>query len=212
MWSNASNAGSRNTSAPVPRNQQPTPLSSQAGQDDLFSPPSSRMSQHGSFRFGAQGTSTQQAQPTSVDDFPPLHRNGNGEIGAERMSSLGFGSQAGLTTGPVQSSRGNGLLNALSANGRASDARSPPGIGLPGQYSFALAASSASNLCKDPRGRRMTRAQRRRLWWAMGSGLLTMTHRLPRRRRTERAKRPKVLIFSRECQKPTSGESRACGR
>ena len=140
MWSNASNAGSRNASAPVQRNQQPTPLSSQAGQDDLFSPPSSRMSsQHGSFRFGAQGgvaSSTQQSRPTSVDDFPPLHRNGNGDIGSERMSSLGFGSQGGSTTGPVQSSRGNGLLNALSANGRASEARSPPGIGVPGEYSF----------------------------------------------------------------------------
>ena len=99
----------------------------------MFSPSVSRISsQHGSFRFGNQGASSQQTQPTSADDFPPLNRNGNGEIGSERMSSLGFGSQAGSTTGPMQSNRGNGLLNALSANSRTSEVRSPPGIGVPG--------------------------------------------------------------------------------
>jgi CCR4-NOT transcription complex subunit 2 len=49
------------------------------------------------------------------------------------MSSLGFGSQAG--PGSATSNRGNGLLNALSANSRAIEARSPPpGIGAPGTF------------------------------------------------------------------------------
>jgi hypothetical protein len=52
------------------------------------------------------------------------------------MSSLGFGSQAG--PGSATSNRGNGLLNALSANSRAIEARSPPpGIGAPGTFFFA---------------------------------------------------------------------------
>ncbi|POR37551.1 NOT2 family protein, partial [Tolypocladium paradoxum] len=84
MWSSA---GTRNLSGPVQRNQ-PTPVSSQqTGQDDLFSPGSSRM-----------------------------------------PSNQGFGPQS-TGTGHVQAHRGNGLLNALSANSRANEARSPPGVG-----------------------------------------------------------------------------------
>ncbi|KAM5348106.1 hypothetical protein ACJ41O_007930 [Fusarium nematophilum] len=135
MWSAA---GPRNLSGPIQRNQS-TPLSSQqGGQDDLFSPNSSRgPSVQGGFRFGNQGNLGQssQAQSGSVDDFPPLNRTANGDIGSDRaanlMSSLGFGSQAGAS-GPVSNNRGNGLLNALSANSRANEARSPPGIGAPG--------------------------------------------------------------------------------
>ncbi|KAJ4270000.1 transcriptional regulator [Fusarium torreyae] len=134
MWSTA---GSRNLGGPIQRNQ-PTPISSQqGGQDDMFSPTSSRgPSVQGGFRFGNQGNIGQpsQVQPSSVDDFPPLNQTSNGEMGSDRtanlMSSLGFGSQAG--PGPSTSNRGNGLLNALSANSRANEARSPPGIGAPG--------------------------------------------------------------------------------
>ncbi|KAM0202916.1 hypothetical protein ACHAPI_001084 [Fusarium lateritium] len=127
MWSTA---GSRNLSGPIQRNQ---PTTQQGGQDDMFSPTSSRA--QGSFRFGNQGNIGQSAQPTSVEEFPPLNRTSNGEMGPDRtaslMSSLGFGSQAG--PGPATSNRGNGLLNALSANSRAIEARSPPpGIGAPG--------------------------------------------------------------------------------
>ncbi|KAF5020986.1 hypothetical protein F66182_6967 [Fusarium sp. NRRL 66182] len=134
MWSTA---GSRNLGGPIQRNQ-PTPISSQqGGQDDMFSPTSSRgPSVQGGFRFGNQGNIGQpsQAQSSSVDDFPPLNQTSNGEIGSDRtaslMSSLGFGSQAG--PGPSTSNRVNGLLNALSANSRSNEARSPPGIGAPG--------------------------------------------------------------------------------
>lgn len=48
------------------------------------------------------------------------------------MSSLGFGSQASAPASAVHTSRtGNGLLNALSANSRAAEARSPTVIGRP---------------------------------------------------------------------------------
>jgi CCR4-NOT transcription complex subunit 2 len=121
MWATT---GSRNLSGPVQRNQ-PTPLSSQAAQDDLFSPSSSRMpSAHGSFRFGNQGNvPPSQGQPSTSEEFPPLNRNGNGEIGSER---IGFATQNGVP-GSLQGNRGNGLLNALSATSRANDARSPSG-------------------------------------------------------------------------------------
>ncbi|KAI1850083.1 hypothetical protein JX266_004462 [Neoarthrinium moseri] len=139
LWSSA---GSRNM-APIQRNQ-PTPLSSQQGQqDDLFS--SSRLaSQQGSFRFGSQSSTGQssQPQPGSIDDFPPLNnsnggfRNGNGDIGQERgsslMSTLGFGAQpspAPSLSGNRAGNPGNGLLNAL--NNHAADARSPD-AGAPG--------------------------------------------------------------------------------
>ncbi|KAH7328216.1 CobW/HypB/UreG, nucleotide-binding domain-containing protein [Stachybotrys elegans] len=141
MWSAA---GTR----PIQRNQ-PTPVSSQqAAQDDLFSSASSRMpSAQGSFRFGNQGNMlpSSQIQPSSIDDFPPLNRTANGEIGSERgsnlMSSLGFGAQNGPTPATAPSNRGNGLLNALSATSRANESRSPPGVG------------SGTADMKHPRGR-----------------------------------------------------------
>lgn len=136
MWSTA---GSR-LGGPIQRNQS-TPLSSQqSNQEDLFSANSSRLaSVQSSFRFGNQGNMSgqpSQAQSGSVDDFPPLNRTANGEIASDRganlLSSLGFGPQAGSSV-PAPSNRGNGLLNALSANTRASEIRSPPGVGAPGE-------------------------------------------------------------------------------
>ncbi|PHH90473.1 hypothetical protein CDD83_3568 [Cordyceps sp. RAO-2017] len=105
MWSGA---GSRNPNGPVQRNQS-TPVSSQpSGQDDLFNPASaSRM------------------QPNQA-------ANGymRSEHGANMMSSLGFG-PPNTGSAHVQAHRGNGLLNALSANSRANEARSSPGAGAP---------------------------------------------------------------------------------
>lgn len=80
-------------------------------------------------------TQSSQPQPNSIDDFPPLNnnlRNGEGEIGQERgstlMSTLGFGAQSGAAGSSLQGTRaGNGLLNALSANSRTTDVRSPDG-------------------------------------------------------------------------------------
>jgi CCR4-NOT transcription complex subunit 2 len=129
MWSSSS----RNVGGPVQRNQG-TPLPSQGSQqDDLFSPSSRLSSAQGSFRFGNQGNAAGQAsqnQSAVTDEFPPLSRNANGDIGQERnsglMSSLGFGSQPAGAASTMQATRaGNGLLNALSANARAADTRSP---------------------------------------------------------------------------------------
>ncbi|WYZ45263.1 hypothetical protein EsH8_VIII_000579 [Colletotrichum jinshuiense] len=128
MWSSTA---SRNLGGgPVPRNNQSTPLSAQNAQDELFTPTSARQ---GGFRFGSQNSSgpAAPAQSNPVDDFPPLNRNANGEIGGERgvnlMPSLGFGNQASGSTAAIPPNRGagNGLLNALSANSRTSDGRSP---------------------------------------------------------------------------------------
>lgn len=118
MWSTV---GSRNVSAPVQRNQ-PTPVSSQhAGSEELFNSNSRSTATHGSLRFG--NPIGQQVPPSSVDDFPPLNRTVNGEErSASLMSSLGLSAQA---TSPSSGSgnRGNGLLNALSANNRANEPR-----------------------------------------------------------------------------------------
>jgi hypothetical protein len=135
MWSST---GSRNLSGPGQRNQ-PTPMSSQqSGQDDIFSPPSSRMpSGHGAFRFGGQGNAApSQGQSSGADDFPPLNRGGNGDLGSDRMSALGFGPQNGASAG---ANRGNGLLNALSATSRATEARSP-GANSQSTYAPSLSA------------------------------------------------------------------------
>jgi len=129
MWS----SGSRNVGGPLQRNQG-TPLPPQASQqDDIFSAVS-RMpsSAQGSFRFGGQGGPSQvsQSQANPADEFPPLSRNTNGDIGQERgvnmMSTLAFGAQGARSASAMQTNRvGNGLLNALSANSRAPEVRSP---------------------------------------------------------------------------------------
>jgi CCR4-NOT transcription complex subunit 2 len=131
MWS----THGRNLGAPLTRNHQPaSPSSTQPTQqqDDIFSTSSRLSSAQGSFRFGNQASVGQgpQSQATSVDEFPPLNRNANGDIGQERgtnlMANFGFGSTgAGPSTSGQPSRAGNGLLNALSANSRATDGRSP---------------------------------------------------------------------------------------
>ncbi|KAI5868560.1 hypothetical protein GGS23DRAFT_36837 [Durotheca rogersii] len=137
-----STAGSRSMGGAIQRNQ-PTPLSSQPSQQEDFFSPSRMGSGQGQYRFSNQSNVAQssQPQPSSIDEFPPLsnnsHRNGNGEIGQERgsnlMSSLSFSAQGSATPSSLQGSRsGNGLLNALSANTRTSDVRSPDGSAAPG--------------------------------------------------------------------------------
>lgn len=136
MWGST---GSRNPGGgSMPQRAQGAPMSGQQGQQEEIFGGSSRMSSgQGAFRFGSQSAaSSQPSQPQQgppEDPFPPLSRNANGEIGGERssnlMSSMGFAAAPGGSSGAAgQPSRGgNGLLNALSANARASDARSPVG-------------------------------------------------------------------------------------
>jgi CCR4-NOT transcription complex subunit 2 len=98
--------------------------------DDLFSSSSQLPSSQGGFRFGTQNAVGQSSQSNSVDEFPPLNRNSNGEIGQDRGSNLiqnvGFGAQSnGLGFGsanPPQPNRNNGLLNALSGSNRVPSA------------------------------------------------------------------------------------------
>lgn len=91
----------------------------QQQQEELFNSASQLSGNQGGFRFGAQNN--QPSQPNSVDEFPPLSRNSNGEIGQDRapnlLQNVGFG---GFGAGnPPQQARSNGLLNALSGNSRA---------------------------------------------------------------------------------------------
>jgi CCR4-NOT transcription complex subunit 2 len=98
--------------------------------DDLFSSSSQLPSSQGGFRFGTQNAVGQSSQSNSVDEFPPLNRNANGEIGQDRGSNLiqnvGFGAQSNSlgfgSANPPQPSRNNGLLNALSGTNRVPSA------------------------------------------------------------------------------------------
>lgn len=130
MWS----TGGRNLGAPnsLNRNQANTTQAPQS--DDVFNNGNSRLtsaSGQSSFRFGNQASQNSQAQRSSVDDFPPLNRNANGDIGQERgnnsiASNFGFGAPgAASSSGAQAGGAGNGLLNALTANSRTSDTRSP---------------------------------------------------------------------------------------
>ncbi|KAK0629880.1 hypothetical protein B0T17DRAFT_506397 [Bombardia bombarda] len=128
MWSSS---GSRTIGGASQRGAG-TPLSSQQPQQDDIFPTSRLQSAQGTFRFGNQGTATppSQAQPNVTDDFPPLNRSATAEErGAHFMSTLGFGSTTTMNPNPNRA--GNGLLNALSANTRAAEARSPTTIARP---------------------------------------------------------------------------------
>lgn len=99
---------------------------SQQQQDDLFSSSQMPTNQSG-FRFGAQNAIGQPSQSNPAEEFPPLNRNANGDIGQapnNLLQNLGFsGSSSGLGFGSAnlpQLNRNNGLLNALSGSNRAS--------------------------------------------------------------------------------------------
>lgn len=131
MWGGQA---ARNLGGPAPRNPG-SAIPQQPQQDDLFSPASRLSSSQNSFRFGSQANigQPQQPQPSGGEEFPPLNRNGNGDIGQERVASmitgLNLGSQAAVASPPTQArGSGNGLLNAVTANTRASEARSPIGM------------------------------------------------------------------------------------
>lgn len=131
MWGGQA---ARNLGGPAPRNPV-SAIPQQPQQEDLFSPASRLSSSQNLFRFGSQASigQPQQPQANGGDEFPPLNRNGNGDIGQERVAGmitgLNLGSQAAVTSPPAQvRSSGNGLLNAVTANTRASEARSPIGM------------------------------------------------------------------------------------
>lgn len=107
--------------------QSQTQQQMQQQQEDLFPPPSQLPGAQGSFRFGSQTNVSQssQSQANPTDEFPPLNRNINGEIGQDRIlglgATVGFGTQSsgptfGNASGGSQGLRNNGLLNALSSS------------------------------------------------------------------------------------------------
>jgi CCR4-NOT transcription complex subunit 2 len=115
--------------------QQQTQQQQQQQQDDLFSSSSQLPNAQASFRFGSQTAVGQssQSQSNNSDEFPPLNRNINGEIGQDRtlglLPNVGFGAQSSGSTfggglGGSQNVRNNGLLNALSGSGRATSTAS----------------------------------------------------------------------------------------
>lgn len=132
MWGGQ---GARNLGGGGPARNPSTTIPQAAQQDDIFSPVS-RLSSQNSFRFGSQASISQtqppQAQPQpGGDEFPPLNRNGNGEIGQERtnvLTGLNFPPQGSVPSSSAQASRsGNGLLNAVTASARTVEVRSPVG-------------------------------------------------------------------------------------
>ncbi|KAL2267636.1 hypothetical protein VTJ83DRAFT_4913 [Remersonia thermophila] len=118
-----------------------TPLAQQSQQDDMYQ--SRLASAQSSFRFGNQGAAAQaaQGQAGAADDFPPLNRGGNGDIGGQdrrgsmMTAAMGFGAQGAAASGAAAmhaNRAGNGLLNALSgANARAIENRTPTAIARP---------------------------------------------------------------------------------
>jgi CCR4-NOT transcription complex subunit 2 len=114
-------------------------------QDELFGSSSQYASTQSSFRFGNQNTVGQSAQPTSVDEFPPLNRNANGDIGQDRSSSLiqnvGFGAQAngvGFGSSNTPQNRNNGLLNALSGSSRIPGNRISSPTAVSGEFGVEM--------------------------------------------------------------------------
>ncbi|OBT66226.1 hypothetical protein VE03_04383 [Pseudogymnoascus sp. 23342-1-I1] len=117
----------------------------QQQQDDLFSSSSQLPSSQSGFRFGGQNAVGQSSQPqeSAAEEFPPLNRNANGEIGQDRnlgsLQSPGFGappSTLGFPAGSsnAQASRSNGLLNAVNTGNRAAptNPRDNAAISVPG--------------------------------------------------------------------------------
>ena len=97
---------------------------SQQQQEDLFASSSQLPSSRSVFRFNqnAVGSPT---HPQSSDDFPPLSRNTNGDIGQARgpdfVPGSAFGAQGngmgfGSVNPPPTQNRNNGLLDVLSGN------------------------------------------------------------------------------------------------
>jgi CCR4-NOT transcription complex subunit 2 len=133
----ASQRAQQQSMLPTQQQTQAQQQAQQQQQDDLFSSSSQLPNSQTGFRFGSQSAVGQisQSQSSGPDDFPPLNRNVNGEIGQDRapglLQNVGFGHLAGSPSfgggGALQSTRSNGLLNAVASNARppASNTQGP---------------------------------------------------------------------------------------
>lgn len=99
---------------------------SQQQPEDLFSSSSQLPASQSGFKLGVQNTVSQTLHSNSADEFPPLNRNTNGDIGQDRgpnmIQSAVFPAQSNRlgvgSSNTSSSSRSNGLLNALSSSAR----------------------------------------------------------------------------------------------
>ncbi|KAF6224783.1 hypothetical protein HO133_009977 [Letharia lupina] len=149
---------------PVQRPQQSHPVSSQAqqqhqpnqqsqdqsqrGNDDMYSASSNLQNSLDDHRYGGQSGIGQmpvsrQPQPTSVDDFPPLGRNGTDESDSDRrnlMQNAGFGGFSNANTfslpqDQIQTRHGLPSASSSQANNTRSSSMverltSPNGVGF----------------------------------------------------------------------------------
>ncbi|KFZ22872.1 hypothetical protein V502_02665 [Pseudogymnoascus sp. VKM F-4520 (FW-2644)] len=135
----------------------------QQQQDDLFSSSSQLPSSQSGFRFGGQNAVGQSSQPqeSAAEEFPPLNRNANGEIGQDRnlgsLQSPGFGAPSSTLGFPAgssttQASRSNGLLNAVNTGNRAAptNPRDGSAVNVPGPPTPANRAHDLANQNPPP--------------------------------------------------------------
>lgn len=148
VWANANQRATQHTPVQRPQQQQPADLQISARQqqqppqqpqeqaqqatEDIFSSGSQLSNGLGDYRHGGQGgvgqlSGSSQPQTGSIDEFPPLGRNENGDIGQDRrgnlMQNAAFG---GYTNGIAFAPQSNQLQNRQGVpagqqdNGRAS--------------------------------------------------------------------------------------------
>jgi CCR4-NOT transcription complex subunit 2 len=140
----------------LPLQQSQAQQQTQQQQEDLFSSSSQLPNPQAGFRFGNQPAVGQssQSQANATDEFPPLTRNINGEIGQDRtlglLQNVGFsaqpgGSAFGSDLGGPQGVRNNGLLNALSGSSRAPSAAAR--VASPGAFGGKQCLVAVSFCC-----------------------------------------------------------------
>lgn len=107
MWANANQRATQQTPVQRPQQAQAGASSIFPGQqqlhnphdqlqqslDDAFFASSQPSGTQDDYRHGGQGgvgqlSGSHQPQPSSIDDFPPLGRNGHGEIGQDRRGNM----------------------------------------------------------------------------------------------------------------------------
>lgn len=145
VWANANQRATQHTPVQRPQQQQPSDLQistqqqqqqppSQQSQEqaqltteDIFSSGSQFSNGLDDYRNGGQGgvgqlSGSSQPQTGSIDEFPPLGRNDNGDIGHDRRGSLmqnaAFG---GYTNGSAFAPQSNQILNRQGVSGGQQD-------------------------------------------------------------------------------------------
>ena len=107
VWASANQRVTQHTPVQRPQQSQPsapglTPIQSQPHStqeqlqqslDDAFFSSTQISNTMDDYRHGGQGgigqlSGPHQPQPSSIDDFPPLNRNGHGEIGQDRRGNV----------------------------------------------------------------------------------------------------------------------------